>query len=253
MTENKTKDFPILYEDNVCAVINKPAGVLVHDLPGHHTATAIAAWWIDRQGTTKDDWPVVGREGIVHRLDRDTTGALLLAKTPQALVNLQKQFHDRTTSKVYLALVYGRPDKNEGQIESLVTRNPKNRVTRKSSLIDFTNTSTAKKAISQYKISAVATFQQQAVSLVEFKILTGRTHQIRLHAKMINCPILGDNNYGIKPSKKLSQSLNVKRQMLHAFRLSFNSPANNKRVEITAPLPNDITQLFNKLGIKYAK
>lgn len=253
MMEYKTKDFPILYEDDVCAAINKPAKALVHDLPGHHTTDTIAAWWLQRRGTSQNGWPVAGREGIVHRLDRDTTGVLLLAKNPQALLDLQKQFHDRITAKVYLALVYGKPDKSEGEIESFVTRHPKNRVTRKSSLINFANTETAKKAVSQYRVLSTITYQEQTVSLVEFKILTGRTHQIRLHAKMINCPILGDSDYGIKPSKRLSLTLGIDHQMLHAFRLRFNSPANNKKVEVKAPLPKSMTRLFDKLGIKYAK
>src|SRR3990172_922514 len=118
METNTAKTYNMLYEDSGCAVINKPPGVLVHGLPRREADTTIAMWWLAQKDTEKADWPQAGREGIVHRLDRDTSGALLLAKNPEALVALQKQFHDRTVRKLYIALAFGKPAKSEGEIES---------------------------------------------------------------------------------------------------------------------------------------
>ncbi|MEK7137931.1 MAG: RluA family pseudouridine synthase [Patescibacteria group bacterium] len=237
----------MLYEDNYCLVINKPAGVLVHELLGHKTHDTVAAWWLTQKDTTKISWPVAGREGIVHRLDRDTSGALVLAKSPQALEYLQKQFHDRKTSKKYFALVFGTPDKSAGKIESAVTRDPKNRVGRKSTLIDFSGN--AKKAVSKYRVLSVGEYHGQPISAIEFIILTGRTHQIRLHAKMLGCPILGDRDYATKLSRRLSNKLGIERQMLHAQELAFRSPENKEIISVKAPLFEDMKHTIKELGL----
>jgi len=249
MTKFASKKYKILYEDSGCAVINKPAGVLVHNLPERVSDTTIAAWWLGQPDTEKNIWPVAGREGIVHRLDRDTTGALLLARNPEALNKLQKQFHDRTVKKYYLALVFGKPAKNEGEIESVISRQPKERTKRKASIIDFGGLSDAKKAITAYRLIGSVKYKESDISLIRFEIKTGRTHQVRLHAKMLGCPILGDRDYATKPSKRLSDKLGVERQMLHARELVFQSPENKRKVRVKAPLCDDMVRILAQLGL----
>ena len=244
-------NYHILYEDADCAVINKPARVLVHSLPGHELDTAIATWWLAQKDTEKADWPQAGREGIVHRLDRDTSGALLLAKNPEALKKLQKQFHDRTVRKLYIALAFGKPPKSEGEVESVISRQPKERTKRKASIIDFGGLTGAKKAMTAYRLIGSAKYRESDISLIHFKIKTGRTHQVRLHAKMLGCSILGDRDYATKPSRRLSQALGIERQMLHARELVFQSPEDKQEVKVEAPLFEDMARILAKLGLNY--
>lgn len=264
--------YSILYQDKLCAVINKPAGINVYNPPGQHLPN-IADWWKDQLRVLQSGWRDTDRPGIVHRLDRDTSGALLLAKNQSALENLQGQFARRSTQKSYIGIVAGKPDKSSGEILSYVSRDKDRHTKRNSHLINFLERN-AKKAITKYKIinslviptapivigkkaeeslskiserDLSATRLRSArddnkshVSVVKFIIKTGRTHQIRLHAKMLGTPILGDKDYGTKPSRTLSQKLGVKRQLLHANKLTFTSPDTHQKVCISAPIPDDI-------------
>lgn len=242
--KNLDLDIPILYEDNSCAVINKPSGLLTHGLNTSDGTPSIASWWKNRAGVSRNGW-IKGREGIVHRLDRDTSGAMVLAKTPKDLIALQKLFHDRKITKTYLALVFGTPPQKQGRITSVVTRDKKHRTKRTSRLINFSQAK-SQKAVSNYKVLDKINIQSISVSAVEFMIETGRTHQVRLHARSLGTPILGDADYGTKPSQRASKLINITRQMLHAKELKFISLPTNKLLDIKAPVPLDMKRILNE-------
>lgn len=237
----------ILYSDDYCSVINKPAGVLTHALNEKDISDTIASWWLAEPEVAKIGWQFKGREGIVHRLDRDTSGALLLAKNPEALLKLQKQFHDREVGKIYIAVVFGKPDKEQGRVVSKISRDIKRRTKRVTSLIDFMGDKSVE-AISNYKVIKTGNINKNVLSVINFEIETGKTHQIRLHAKMLGAPILGDVDYGTKPSKRLSKFLNISRQLLHAKELTFNELTTGKRIDICAPIPYDIESIAKKIN-----
>lgn len=230
--------YKIIYEDNDCAVINKPSGVLVHSVPGENNADTISKWWAGYDGVVKSGWADSSRIGIVHRLDKDTSGALLLAKSPVALEYYQRQFKKRNITKKYIAIVFGTPKPTEGKIVSYIARDSKNRTHRQSQLISF-GTERTKTAVSLYKILKTANLLKTEISVVEFNIKTGRTHQIRAHAKMIGCPILGDDHYFIKPSRRISSKLGIHRQLLHARTLCFKNMT-GELININVPIPEDM-------------
>jgi len=236
--------FDILYEDESCAVINKPAGKLVHPVPGNSTDESVSKWWSQRDDVAKNGWDDNTRAGIVHRLDKDTSGALLLAKSPQALEYFQGLFKKRKVKKVYQAVVLGTPSPATGKIVSSIERNSKSRTHRSSRLIDFGASTTAKKAVTLYKVTKLDKVSGAEVSQVEFNIKTGRTHQIRAHAKMIGCPILGDDFYFTKPSRRLSKKLGIERQLLHARTIGFTN-MDGKAVNIETPTPADIRSVLD--------
>ncbi|MCZ7583675.1 MAG: RluA family pseudouridine synthase [Deltaproteobacteria bacterium] len=219
----------VLYEDESLAAIDKAAGMVVH--PGHG----------NREGTLVNAllarWPQVAdvggrdRAGIVHRLDKETSGVILIAKTEPARLALMKQFAARTVEKRYLALVHGRPETAQGRIDAPIGRNPKQRKLM---------------AVMREGRAAVTTFRvlrgYDAYTLVEATPQTGRTHQIRVHLAFINCPIVGDPVYG-----RRRQRLGLKRQFLHAAALAFTSPATGARVVVEAPLPPDLQAVLDAL------
>lgn len=231
--------YPILYEDKDCAVINKPAGVLVHPVPGGTNEDTVAGWWAAREDVAKTGWSDTERIGIVHRLDKDTSGALLLAKTPEALEYYQEKFKKRKITKKYSAIVFGTPNPTEGKVVSSISRDSGSRTHRQSHLINF-GSADAKKAVSLYKTVDTTTLAGEKISLVEFNIKTGRTHQIRAHAKMLGNPILGDDFYFTKPSRRLSRKAGITRQLLHARELSFDN-MEGKTVNIECPVPDDFS------------
>ena len=234
-----------LYDDAACAVIDKPAGILTHRINPADKSDTVASWWVNQPAVDKSGWEV-GREGIVHRLDRDTSGAMMLAKAPAAQDVLRKQFHDRTVKKQYLALCFGAPERERGEITSRVARDSKRRTKRTSRLISFDDNT--REAISEYRVIKTGNINGTVISIVNFAIKTGRTHQVRLHAKMLGTPILGDSDYGTKPSRRASSALGVTRQMLHSKRLSFTSPATKREVDIRAPLPDDIEKQIDRIS-----
>jgi len=265
--------YDILHNDRACVVINKPPNINVYNPPGRHDPS-ISSWWIKQPGVDKTGWRDKSRAGIVHRLDKDTSGALLLAKNQTVLAALQKQFAQGSTQKEYIGIVAGRPDKPSGEIVSYINRDAKRRTKRKSQYINFLN-SNAKKAVTQYKLirSSICHPREDGdlvirttntdsrlrgndnknittISTVLFNIKTGRTHQIRLHAKMLGTPILGDKDYSTKHSRAIGQKLGINRQLLHARALNFISPATQKRINITAPVPDDLGSLIKLIDIQ---
>ncbi len=222
-------EFPILFEDEWMLVINKPAGVVVHPAAGNRTGTVVNA--------LLGRYPELGalaeetgdRPGIVHRLDKDTSGCLMVAKTPQAMFRLTAALAAREVHKTYLALVRGEVRKNTEKLVSLIGRHP---VQRQKMAVVPRN---GKEAVTLYRKIDVMTSGREKGTLLEVDILTGRTHQIRVHLASIGHPVLGDGTYGGK-----SEAFPAARQMLHAWRIDFPHPISGKRICCRAPVPEDM-------------
>lgn len=219
----------VLYEDSDIIVVNKPAGMIVHPIPSHTTGTLVNALLYhcrDLQGIGGELRP-----GIVHRLDKDTSGVMVVAKNDLAHRSLSLQFKNREVFKMYLALVHGKFNEKEGQIQINVARHPTLRV-------KMTVAKEGRIALTFYKV--LKSFGDIA-SLVAAYPKTGRTHQIRVHMKYINHPILGDKLYG------RADPIPVERQMLHAAILQFEHPRTNKQMKFIAPLPEDFKMTLRRL------
>lgn len=218
----------IVYEDDDLMVVDKPPGLTVHPAPGHpeHTlANAVMSH------LTQPDTGDSQRPGIVHRLDKDTSGLIIVAKNPTAHENLTRQFKERIVSKVYLALVRGRIAPDEGIIEAPIGRDRSHR--ERMAIADAAHGREARTVYRVLKHSG-------DYSLLELKPETGRTHQIRVHLAAIGHPVVGDRTYG-KSSELIG------RQFLHAHRLRFRLPSSGKVIELVSPLPHDLTEALNKL------
>jgi 23S rRNA pseudouridine1911/1915/1917 synthase len=238
----------ILYQDRHIVVLNKPAGLVVHPAPGHASGTLVNA--------LLHHCPDLGgiggeiRPGIVHRLDKDTSGAMVVAKNAAALEALAKQFKDRTVRKTYLALVYGELKKDAGTIDLPIGRHPVHRKQMS------TTTRKGRQAVTSWRV-----FKRfQSITLLELTLKTGRTHQIRVHCSAMGHPIVGDPIYG---PRKLFKNLDKKterlpagiidllkaipRQMLHAWQLGFSHPRTDERLSFESPIPKDMEELISKL------
>ncbi len=244
------EDIPleIAFEDNDLVIINKPAGLTVHPAPGNTHGTLVNALLFHFRGklSTGND-PC--RPGIVHRLDKDTSGLILVAKNDRVHSLLSTMFQQRKIDKFYKAITAGIPKEPESTIETFIERSKTNR---KKMMVS----NSGKTAITHYKIETFFDF----FSIVEIKLETGRTHQIRVHFSHINCPILGDSTYSSikrtlnyipsnfhKKTKNLLEN-HLKRQALHAFKLVFIHPISEKKICIEIPLPDDILYALNWLN-----
>ena len=221
----------VIFENDDLIAINKPAGMVVHPSAGHQTGTLVHAVLAHAP-----DLPGIGgehRPGVVHRLDKDTSGVILFAKNDLAMRWLQQQFKTRKVEKYYLALVDGHPPTSKGRVEAPIGRDPSHR--QKMAVVPANK---GKMAISEYEV--VEKFRSH--SLVRVKILTGRTHQIRLHLDFLDCPVVGDRVYGRRhPSQP------IKRQFLHAAALHICLPGESTPQQFSAPLPGELTDLLNQL------
>lgn len=241
----------VVYEDNHILVINKPKGLTVHPAPGSRTGTlvnAIVAYSDDLSGIGG-----VERPGIVHRLDKDTSGLLVIAKTDLAHASLQAQIQARTAERRYLALVWGVTKFNEAVVDAPIGRHPTDR--QKQAVIKDTTRYTAREAVTHLKVLE----RFEGFTLLEAKLDTGRTHQIRVHCSFIGHPVVGDPTYG-GTKRAISSSYNkldqrdlarlmndLQGQALHAFSLSFDHPVTGERLSFEAPLPSDIDALLDWL------
>jgi 23S rRNA pseudouridine1911/1915/1917 synthase len=219
----------ILYEDRDIIVINKPAGLVVHPAAGNESGTLVNALLHHCR-----DLAGIGgerRPGIIHRLDKDTSGVMVIAKNETAMNELARQFKERETDKEYLAVVRGVPFPPHGTVETTIGRHP---IHRKKMAADVRN---GKRAVSHYE--TVEAFAEAA--LLRVKIETGRTHQIRVHMAHIKHPIIGDAVYG------RTFRITAPRQMLHAAKLSLNHPDGGRRMTFDAPLPDDMDALLRRL------
>lgn len=228
-------NLPVLYEDNVMMAIDKPAGMVVHPAAGNWTGTVVNAL-LGRYPDLADTMSTSSlRPGIVHRLDKDTSGVMLLAKTPEAQFRLSKAFADRKVAKHYLAITLGIPKEPHGEICTLIGRHPVNRM--KMAVV----ASHGKEAVTVYDLLNSGTFDGVPLSLLDVAILTGRTHQIRVHMSTIGHPVLGDRTYGG------DRHLHVERQMLHAWRIKLPHPATGELIEFEAPPPEDFQKVIIRL------
>jgi 23S rRNA pseudouridine1911/1915/1917 synthase len=225
------EDLPldVLYEDADVIAIDKSAGMVVHAGAGSHSGTMTNAL-VHRFGKLSN---VAGdlRPGIVHRLDRFTSGVILVARTDAAHRHLAAQFAGREVEKIYLALVHGRLKSDSGRITSPITRDPVRRTRMTAKLAH------GRSAITEYKVL----HRFEGFSYLEVKIGTGRTHQIRAHLTSIGHPVAGDRLYGAPPGSLTG------RFFLHAHRITFTSPSSGERITITAPLPADLDQYLETL------
>jgi len=218
----------VVYQDEDVIVVDKPAGLTVHPAAGHPHGTlvnALLALYPDLaniKGTL--------RPGIVHRLDKDTSGLLVVAKNERAQANLARQMKNREVHKVYLALVQGRVEPPEGIIDAPIGRHPRHR--QRMAVLEG-----GRSALTRYRVRE----QVGDYSLVEVEPLTGRTHQIRVHFASIRHPVVGDAIYG-------KRSPLVGRQFLHAWRLGFRLPASGRYQEFESPLPGDLAEALRALG-----
>ena len=218
----------IIYEDNDIIVINKQSNLVVHPSFGHKTGTLLNALLYHFKGKHNPF--------MVHRLDKDTTGAIIFAKNEKSKVSLSKQFQKRTIHKTYITAVMGTVFEEKGRIEAPLGRSLQNR-----KIIEV-GPLAKKQAITEFKVLS----RNRDISLLEVHIITGRTHQIRSHMKYIGHPVLGDVSYGGSDHLK---DIKFARQMLHSYRVKFTHPTTSKQIEIVASLPNDMKDLFKNIKL----
>jgi len=227
----------IVYEDEDIIVVNKPKGLVVHPAPGNYRGTLVNALL---HHTKLANLGAPLRPGIVHRLDKDTSGLLVAAKNDKAYKSLVRQFKNREVEKTYLALVHGVINNNEGLIEARMGRHPVHR--KKMTVVESrgsrVTSQKSREAISFYKI--LKRFKRY--SLVEVKIKTGRTHQIRVHMSYIGHPVVGDPTYG-----KKKEEFEVSGQLLHAKKLGFIHPRTGKYVGFEAEMPEEFVKIWRSL------
>jgi 23S rRNA pseudouridine1911/1915/1917 synthase len=231
----------ILYEDHDLLVLNKPPGLCVHPGNGHETGTLVHALLHHCAGELSGIGGVA-RPGIVHRLDLDTSGCLVVAKNDETHLGLSRQFAQRETTKIYQAIVCGRVSREAGSIRKAIARHPTHRK-RMAALDD----GDGKPARSDYRVLE----RREAASWVEVILHTGRTHQIRVHFQYLGHPLVGDELYGKQQNRRLQELTGhvAPRQMLHAVKLAFVHPRGGHEVSCEAPLPKDFRESLTRLMV----
>ena len=224
----------VRYEDDHLLVVAKPAGLVVHPGPGHATGTLVNAL-LGRPGTSlSGGGGAADRPGIVHRLDKDTSGLLLVAKDDATHTALARDLAAHRVERRYLALVQGRLPADTGTVDAPIARHPRDR--KRMAVVDG-----GRPAVTHWKV--LETFP--AVQLVEATLETGRTHQVRVHLASLRHPLAGDRTYGADPT--LATRLGLTCPFLHAWHLAFTHPADGRRVELTEPLPDDLQGVLDRL------
>lgn len=230
------EDIPleIIYEDSDIVVINKAPNMVVHPAHGNYNGTLVNALLYHIKDLSTINGVI--RPGIVHRLDKDTSGVIVVAKHDEAHTTLSDMFKEKTLEKTYVCIAKGIFKDKSGRIETLIGRDPRDR--KKMAVV----TENGKIAISNYEVLD----ESKNYSLVKVRIETGRTHQIRVHMKSLNHPILGDATYG-------NSTDGIARQMLHAYRLKFTHPISKKEMVVTAPIPEDFKRALKFAGLDIEK
>ncbi|MDR1695121.1 MAG: RluA family pseudouridine synthase [Endomicrobium sp.] len=213
----------VIYEDGDIIIVNKRPGIVVHPSYGHPSGTLLNALAAHSKGKYNPY--------LVHRLDKDTSGIIIFAKNEKAKISISKQLQNRAVKKIYYAAVKGTITENRGRIEAPLGRSPDNRK------LMSVNPLAKKMAISEFKVIA----RKENYTLVEVRIITGRTHQIRSHMKYINHPVIGDKQYG---GPETIDAETYERQMLHAHSVEFTHPKTSKTVRFEAPLAEDMKDIF---------
>lgn len=233
--ELEAQDIPldIIFEDDDILLINKPAGMVVHPAPGHPRDTLVNAVLhhapsISIQGSN--------RPGIIHRLDKDTSGVMVIAKSNRAQMSLAEQWQERSVIKRYTTLVAGVVEEDSATIDAPIGRNTVNRQ-------QMTTTRSGREAITHFTV--VERFED--TTLLDVQIETGRTHQIRVHLAFIGFPVVGDALYGNKVSARIAERLGVERQFLHASSLGIRVPSSNEHRTFDAPLPAEMAEVLEHL------
>lgn len=222
----------VIFENDDLVVVNKPAGMVVHPAPGHTSGTLVHA----ALGSIDNLQGIGGemRPGIVHRLDKDTSGLIIIAKNEASHRWLQNQFRLRKVEKVYLALLDGKPPTPTGRVEAAIARDSAHR-----KQMAVVSAGRGRAAVTEYR--TIRQFNQH--TMVEAYPITGRTHQIRLHMAFIGCPIVGDRIYGRK-----TPTIDIDRHFLHALRISLILPGDNQPRTFEAPLPAELSRMIEKLN-----
>ena len=236
--EGEALPLEVLHEDGDLVVVNKAPGRVVHPAPGHQTGTLIHALlyaYPDLAGVGEDP----ARPGLVHRLDADTSGLIVFARTNEALTELQRQFKAREVRKEYQCLTKGVPRQATGKVDLPIGRHPRDR---KRQAVNGEN---PREALTRYELEEG--LARGTASRFLIRIETGRTHQIRVHMAHIGHPVLGDTVYGGRSAQLGGGWPDAPRQMLHAFRLRFHHPKSMKEMELEAPLPSDMHRYLESL------
>jgi len=230
-SELVAQDLPlkVVYEDQDLVVVDKPAHLVVHPAPGHKSGTLANALLARYPDLPVDD---DGRPGIVHRLDKDTSGLLIVAKNESARRHLQAQFKEGQVTKVYLALVEGEVEPSSGVIDAPIGRDARSR---KRMAVGISG---GRQAVTEYQVLE----HLSGFTLLEVRPRTGRTHQVRVHLAFLRHPVVGDKAYG-----RRKQHLELDRQFLHAHRLCFRQPSSGKQLELVSELPADLAGVLEKL------
>jgi 23S rRNA pseudouridine1911/1915/1917 synthase len=232
----------ILFEDKSLLVVNKPAGLVVHPAAGHEEHTLVNALLFHCKGSLSGIGGVA-RPGIVHRLDKETSGCLVVAKNDETHIALSEQFSNRVVKKVYHAIVCGEVPREAGEIHAAIARHPTHR-----KRMAVHDDSDGRAAHTSYRVLE----KLNHATLVEAQIHTGRTHQIRVHFQHLGHPVVGDDTYGSAKNKRLKELANyaAPRVLLHAKELSFIHPRTQKTLKFSAPLPDDFKQALKLLRVK---
>ncbi len=228
------KKINTIYQDSHILILDKPAGLIVEKEKS-------------KEGTLEDilkkDFSInLPRSGIIHRLDKDTSGIIVVAKNKESLVDLQNQFASKKVKKAYYALVLGKLEPKEGKIDIALKRDPKNRIR-----FIASQAKSAREAVTKYKVVKHYKTPSSSLTLLKAMPLTGRTHQIRAHFFVINYPIIGDHVYKNKHSKEVSEKMSLKRQFLHAGKIEFTHPKTKKNITFKTNLPGDLKKILEDL------
>lgn len=227
----------VIWEDEYMIVINKPPDMVMYPGLGHEHGTLMNAVVARCRKLSSVGAPL--RPGVVHRLDQETSGVIIIAKDDSAHHNLVRQFKEREVDKQYLALLYGNLKENSGEIKTLIGRSASSR--KKMSA----KPKRGKEAITRFEVIK----RVKSAALVKVRIITGRTHQIRVHFASIGNPVLGDKTYGKKTSITLAQrTISFPRQMLHSYSLRLKHPIDGKPLEFTAPMPEDMKKAMEEIS-----
>ncbi|MDO8686749.1 MAG: RluA family pseudouridine synthase [Candidatus Berkelbacteria bacterium] len=236
----------IIFENDNILVLNKPAGMLVHPTQAGETDTLVS-WLKERYpDIIKLNWPDKTRPGVVHRLDKDTSGLIIVAKNPEVLAKLQELFQSREVQKTYTALVYGKLD-GDGIIDAPITRGDAGLQKVLDTTYSFSKEN-IRPAITGYRAIKHLRYHDNDITLVEAMPKTGRMHQIRVHLKHLGFPIIGDPLYNTKPSRAISKELDIERQFLHSSKLEFTHPIAGDVIKLESPLPEELKDIIVKIS-----